>query len=147
MWKMHLTLALAGIIAILAVLGGCSAQNTPKDTVFRFVKATRLSDRAEFEKTVLFERLIVDTKGEAYLAMPVEKRNEELLEFKRKLLDNLTAGKLSIFDGIDPELREERVTGDEAEVKISDRKNKDIAFVFMLARSDGAWKIYKVGKI
>jgi hypothetical protein len=144
MMKVLLGFFLTGAISILVVLGGCSAQNTPKNTVFRFINATKYSDRAGFEKTMSFERLIIEREGEAYLALPNEKRKEELLKFKLKLLDDLTSGKLKVFGGIDPELREEKITGTEAEVKISDKKNNDMAYIFMLTRDKGAWKIYKI---
>lgn len=141
------TSVLIVIIAALLSLGGCSSQNTPKGTVFRFINATRFSDRAEFEKTLSFERLIIDSKGEAYLAMPKEKKKEELLDFKLKLLDELTSGRLKVLASMEPGLSGEKITGDEAEVKITDKKNKDMAFVFLLARENGEWKVYRISKV
>ncbi len=146
MIKTHLVYVLLSIIAAMLLLGGCSPQNSPDGTVFRFINATKFSDRAEFEKTVSFERLIIDSQGESYLAMPNEKKKVALLEFKQKLLNELTSGKLRVLASLDPVLGGEKITGDEAEVKISDKKNKDMAFVFLLARDRGVWKVYRISK-
>lgn len=134
-----------GVLATLFLImaWGCSAKNRPSDSVLSFISAVKNSDAAGIEKTLMFERLVLEKEGDSYLKLPPDARKKEAESFKKNLIANLTTGNLKSFGEIDPKVSGENISGEEAEVLITDMKNNK-TFRFALEREGGAWKIFRI---
>lgn len=134
-----------GVMAtlFLVMAWGCSGKSRPSDSVLSFISAVKNSDAAGIEKTLMFERLLLEKEGDSYLKLPPDARKVEADSFKKNLVANLTTGNLKSFGEMAPKVSEEKVSGDEAEVLITDTKNGR-SYRFSLERKGGAWKIFRI---
>lgn len=123
--------------------GGCAQQDTPKNTVLRFLKAVRGANAAEIENTLSFERLIEQREGEAYMKLSTNDRSVALERFKNNMMRQLTTGNLKSLGEIEAVIEKENVQVENAEVAVVDSKNGK-RYQFSLVREGGAWKIYSI---
>ena len=140
--KYYLAMGVMATLFLVAVWG-CSQKSRPADSVASFIGAVKNSDAAGIEKTLLFEKLLLEKEGDNYLKLPPDARKAELENFKKTLIAELTTGKLKYMGDIDPKALDEKVSGNKAEVVVKNMKNNS-AYRFSLEGEGGVWKISSI---
>ena len=144
MEKRHVWAVLLVTCIVSLLASGCADKNSPRGTVMLFLGAVKAANRVELDNILSFDRLIIEEDGEKYASLPPQEQAPYLANFKENMLTSLTKGKLRFFGQIDAQVRDERVSGDKAEVVIYEKENKSKAYAFTLAREGGKWKIYRI---
>jgi hypothetical protein len=144
MGKYYSAICVLALVFVVYTHTACSSKDTPSSVALSFIASVGSSNIVGIEKSLSYERLMVEKEGEAFYKMTPDQRKAAVDALRKNLLGNLTAGKLKRIGEISPGVRSERVVGDKAEVVIKDMKNKDVAYSLMLARENGVWKIYRI---
>ena len=144
MRKMYSVMAVLTVMSIIIMASGCSSDNSTREVVLKYIDAAKSRNQEVIENSLDFERLLIAKEGDAYLVMPQQQRSDALAAFKKNMIKSLTSGKSRMFEGFEPKVRNERVSGQEAEVIVYDRKNNNRVYVFFLSRQGASWKIYKI---
>lgn len=130
--------------ALLSLVSGCADTKTPKGAILNFFKVIKGGDKNEIAGCLSFDRLLLESMGEAYMGLPPEEKASRIADMREKMVASVTEGKLAFLNDFDPKVEKLDVIGDEARALVYNNKNKQEKMVFFLVREEGAWKIFSI---